>query len=341
MDLVIDYFLRTKYGYSGKYSIIKQADVNTNIITIIMKFPDKVTFNLDSLTHDIGISIRGKYTLYRDLSVVIRDNEIHIRFFPIFQIHVITAMHVDDERRIIFCEYMIESLIAMLAPNLHVTHHISYYSDNPDHMEQIAELPDHFVDMNYHIKLYPRSSKHRQFEHIYSVLKEYKFYPDDTIMFFDDDDLMIAFPMDIYKLFYDTIDTLVGYQYVPNDSALPGDRRSAQYIKDQIEQGDLNFILSELPYQEHIWTKKVDFSGYTSKYNIIRSFLDQDLPKVLYDAYNPTILPGCTVSLGMVTLNTYDISMTTHLNTLRVIKPNEPFVFRRIWTHNREWSKFR
>lgn len=249
-------------------------------------------------------------------------------------LHCWVASHIDDKIKIPLLKMMCESVIRF---NIRI--HISI-SSQPDLREDIERMFLSFIHSHL-IEYYYHDSHLKQFEHLRCLYDMLNFEDDDKILFMDDDDLLLYLPN------YDK-DVIKGYQYIP--SSTWKDDGSANMNHDQIMNN---------PYLEQ-WKKDIDFSGYISKYSIIKEYFDRknvsirDESDILSSNVPGDIncqddiiesdnkiseIVGCVEDTKFTGfLDEYVIQEDIREDIRENIQENPPFIFHKIYRENNFWK---
>ena len=143
-----------------------------------------------------------------------------------------------------------------------------------------------------------------QFDHIERLLS--KINDDDKVIMLDDDDLLLEIPKE---------DIVKGQQWIPFLSQRPS---------KELEQADHTF-----PF-EKVCEKISDLSGYTMTGSILKEYFAQ------------REFPASGIlgeKLDNMFKNLEDCRFMNFIDMKGAVKPEKPFVFRRIWSNPRSWFR--
>lgn len=342
MEIYINSTLKNYFNFSEIYELKYFYNLDINQVTIDLIPSNSISTlsshllnnnNLDEFREYINLLLKQTYDDLDNLLVNLNSNKITIKFTPLttIKINILTAMHIEDNLRILFFKYMVESIhrsINILKEvsklNIQIVHYVSYYNPHNYIFNKINS------NENYNIIFNEKTTKHTQFDHFQSIFDTYLFNDNDIIMFFDDDDLMLTFPKEIFFLHLDVYECIMGYQYIPIQ----------YYDKDEqmVQYGNIDQILKILPqYVDNLWNKRLEFSGYISKYIHINKYF-----KFRKSKNYESISGASSVNLLIKYLvQTEDLNLMQILNNLNSINPLSPFIFHRIWNPKggKEWVK--
>lgn len=214
-------------------------------------------------------------------------------------IHILTASHIENEKRLDQLLYMIESFSYY---NIQIIHHISFSTDIEFSIKKLYT----FTSKNQEIFVYPQESNIPQFEHFYSILKNYPFKYHDLIMFFNDDCILLELPKEILSKKH-----LIGYQYSHN---------RLEYNSKRV-----GTILNELKKYEFIWEKNIDLSGCTITHKYIEKFFYTKVIPIMKELNTQS--DDISNKLNVILFNLLDVQLVEYLNTLGPVKPISPFVY--------------
>lgn len=210
-----------------------------------------------------------------------------------------------------------------------ITHHVSVSGD-PKELENVANALE--VVTVRSIKVYERTEKTQQLDHLIAIARMYDFCDDDVLLFLDYDHLLLSVPGELLELLHGRLSAIKGFQWIPV-VFLDGQ----QHIMNDLvfaegSQQEIVKAMDAHPELVNNWQREVDFSGYACRYSVVKDILNGSTSEE-----KKKDIDGMSRHFMTMFAALGDLEIMKAVDAAGALQPSVPFVYHRRKLGDDDW----